>query len=400
MITERAIHVVFVFGFLAFVACHRTGRSEPEKGTQAKRTEIRGTLKEGAGQMVILDEMAAREYIPIDTVICDDKGTFRLELESIQTAFYALRIGQEGYITLLVEPGESLLLKGIYGAPDQYMVEGSEGSELLMVLSRKHKEALEALGAIGRKNMELRASPDFADLKAELDRQFDSISTAFHDYSLDFIHANRESLAILIALYNLYGQGLPVFHPETDIQAYRFVDSVLYSRYSGIEIVELLHSQVSEAELSGLRERKLPGLEPGQNAPDFVSYGPDGEEIALSDFEGTYVLVAFWAGWSKLSMVENRYLKEAWNKYRTFPFRILQVSLDGDRDVWLNAIEQEDLEWNQVSDLRRWETVVADIYRVERIPANYLIDPGGRIIARDLFGESLMKRLDILFSKE
>ena len=400
MISKRTNYIFLTLGFLVFVSCHRAGKSEPEKEAGSERTEINGELKNGIGRIVILEEMAAHEYIPIDTVTCNEDGTFRISFNPPQTAFYVLRIGQEGYITLLIEPGESLILKGTYGAPDHYMVEGSTGSELLMALSQKHKEALEALGVIARQNMEIRSSPEFAGLKMELDRQFDSVTASFHDYSLDFIHRNRESLVILIALYNLYGQGLPVFHPETDLYVYKFVDSALSTRYAGFEIVDLLHAQVTEAGVSGLQERKLPGLEPGQIAPDFVSSGPDGEEIALSDYEGTYVLVAFWAGWSKLSREENRYLKEAWEKFGSFPFRILQVSLDGERDVWLNAIEQDDLNWDHVSDLRQWETVVADLYRVERIPANCLIDPDGKIIATDLFGEKLIEQLDTIFSKD
>ncbi len=349
---------------------------------------------------MILEEMAAREFIPIDSVTCREDGTFQISFEPGETAFYVLRTGPAGYITLLIEPGEKVTLKGDYGQPDRCLVEGSSGSELLMDLAGEHKKALEALALIARRNMELRSSPGYAQLKPDLDRQFDSITLAFHDFSLGFIERNQESLAILIALYNLYGQGLPVFHPEKDLQVYRFVDSVLSGRYSGFEAVELLHAQLLEAEASFTRPQQLPGLTIGEIAPDFVSSRPDGQRMALSDLKGNYVLLAFWAGWSKVSREENGALREAWEKHRVKPFRILQVSFDGERRVWLKAIEEEGPEWDHVSDLMRWESPVADLYLVERIPSNYLIDPGGRIIGADLFGDTLIKRLDILFSHD
>jgi peroxiredoxin len=396
----RTISVCLVVALMALADCKRGGTSGSHSGSGPGITEIRGMLQEGAGREVVLEEMAAREYIPIDTVTCREDGSFQISFEPEVTAFYVLRIGPGGYITLLIEPGEKLTLKGNYGQPDCYLVEGSAGSELLMDLAGEHKQALEALARIARRNMELHSSPGYAQLKPGLDRQFDSITLAFHDYSLGFIERNQESLAILIALYNLYGQGLPVFHPEKDFQVYKFVDSALSARYSGFEAVELLHAQMLEAEVSAMKPQQLPGIKIGEIAPDFVSSRPDGQRMALSDLKGNYVLLAFWAGWSSVSREENGVLRQAWKKYRAMPFRILQVSFDGERSIWLKAIEEEGPEWDHVSDLRRWESPVADLYRVERIPSNYLIDPGGRVIGADLFGDTLIKHLDILFSHD
>ena len=86
------------------------------------------------------------------------------------------------------------------------------------------------------------------------------------------------------------------------------------------------------------------------------------------------------------------------SKTRELPLRIMQVSLDGERDVWLQAIEEDNLEWNHVSDLRRWETAVVDQYRVDKIPSNFLIDPRGEIVGVDLFEKELLKRLEQLNS--
>jgi peroxiredoxin len=382
---------------VVLTACHRSTSQGSGYGQDGALIVIKGTLEDGAGREVVLDEMTAREYIPLDTALCDNKGDFLISFMAKETAFYALRAGGNSYITLLIEPGDEISLSGIYGNSGNYSVEGSAGSELLMELSQEHKRTLDELAGIARRKMELITSPDFDGDTGELDNKFDSVSAAFRDYSLRFIHRNEESLAILIALYNLYGHGLPVFHPERDFGIYRYVDSVLSLNFGGFEMVELLHAQVAEAKavLDATERRRGPGI--GEIAPDFVSSRPDGQQLALRDLRGSYVLLSFWAGWSESSMEENRTLKEAWTRYGDKAFRILQVSFDSEKDTWIRAIGEEDLKWDHVSDLRQWDTPVAELYRVERIPSNYLIDPSGRIIAVDLFGNELLEYLEKLF---
>ncbi len=395
----RILTLLSIAGLFFTAGCYRNNAADPDGGVSKEYIEITGSLKGGAGKSVVLEEMGAREFIPIDTAICDDSGTFSISFISDDVAFYVLRHDQTGYATLLLQPGETIDFSGIFGKTDPYQVSGSEGSELLQALSSKHKQALNALGEIARKNMELVTSPEYSRMKPVLDSRFDSITAGFYDYSLGFIHRNAGSLVILVALYNLYGQGLPVFQPASDLHVYRFVDSALISRYSGFEAVDLLHAQVMEAEQSLKEEPYVPGLQKGEIAPDFVSSRPDGRQMALSDLKGNYVLLNFWAGWSRLSREENSVLKQAYEKYHGHPFKILQVSLDDVREVWIKAINEDDLEWDQVSDLRRWESIVADLYHVDEIPSSVLIDPEGRIVETDLPGDKLLERLEIIFSK-
>jgi peroxiredoxin len=201
-----------------------------------------------------------------------------------------------------------------------------------------------------------------------------------------------------VALYNLYGQGLPVFHPEEDLEVYRYVDSVLYAQHSGFEAVDLLHAQVSEAAFLQEQTTHFQSIQPGEIAPDFVSSRPDGSELALSDLRGNYVLVSFWAGWSQLSREENRMLKQAISTFREYPFKILQVSLDEDKNVWTSAIREDELEGEQVSDLLRWDSPVASLYQVEKIPSNVLVDPSGKVVETDLLGDELIEKLEFIFT--
>ncbi|MFH0756626.1 MAG: TlpA disulfide reductase family protein [Bacteroidota bacterium] len=380
--------------------CNRAKQQEQASIPASQMTEIEGLLLDGAGCGVVLEEMAPREFIPVDTAICDERGEFNIRFEQDKLAFYVLRTGPAGYITLLLEPGEKVRFSGSSGQTELCSLKGSPGSELLLELAHEHKKALNELGDIARKNVAYQSSPDYVLNKKELDLRFDSVTDAFQNYSLEFIHSNKESLAILIALYNLYGNGLPVFHPDDDLAIYKYVDSVLTIRFKGFEAVDLLHAQILEAETARSRPAQNPGPVRGEIAPDFVSSTPDGGQLALSELRGNYVLLSFWAGWSKLSREENMTLLKAWEKFNHMPFRILQVSLDGEREVWLNAVEQDKLSWDHVSELRRWESIVAGLYQVDKIPSNYLIDPTGRIVGVNLFGKELIERLEQLFSME
>ncbi len=388
--------------FIAFLLCHGCGRSGgPPPGTVREGTAVHmtGRLDNGGGKRVLLEEMGATEYIPIDTVTSDSAGRFEITFYPEELAFYVLRPGQSGYVTFLIEPGETITFTGDASDPGAYRIEGSEGSELLRELAVHHQEAIKLMSDISRESRELSGRPGFAEVKERLDRRFDSITQDFRDYSLEFIRQHKDSPVILVALYNLYGQGLPVFDPQRDLQVYQYVDSVLAPEFSELEAVELLHAQVSEAEQLLKQSEGNRLLKPGQIAPDFVSSRPDGTVVALSEFRGNYVLISFWAGWSHLSRVENPYLVRAYRQFGDESFRILQVSLDDNRRVWTDAISEDQLRWEQVSDLRRWESPVADLYFLEKIPSNVLVGPEGRIVSIDLFGEELLEKLETIFAE-
>ncbi len=382
-----------------FVGCVNKQEDEPRGNEEVNTFLIKGVLESGGGETVVVEEMGAREFIPMDTAICNEEGKFKLEFTHDRAAFYILRYGPSGYITLWMEPGEILEFSGGFDDKGLYEIEGSKGSELLRTLSLEHRNTLDSLGEITKRNMEWVSSPDYADMKRLFDLQFDSISNQFRDYSLRFITENANSPVILVALYNMYGQGLPVFSPENDLQVYQFVDSALMSTFSELEAVKLLHSQLMEAEHMLTNEEHSGKLQKREIAPDFVSSRPDGSELALSDLKGEYVLISFWAGWSSLSREENLTLKRAMETYRDSRFRILQISLDEDRELWTGIIQEDQLDWDHVCDLKRWETPVVDLYHVERIPSNVLIDPEGRIVETDLFGERLLEKLEILFKQ-
>ena len=138
------------------------------------------------------------------------------------------------------------------------------------------------------------------------------------------------------------------------------------------------------------------GME-GTQAVDFTQNDTANNPVSLSSFKGKYVLVDFWASWCGPCRHENPAVVAAYNAYKDKNFTILSISLDQNKDKWIQAIHADNLAWTHVSDLKYWQNEVAQLYHINSIPANMLIDPTGKIIARNLRGEALYEMLGKLF---
>jgi peroxiredoxin len=176
--------------------------------------------------------------------------------------------------------------------------------------------------------------------------------------------------------------------------------------FESIEALETLYNQLQPAAKKGayaagiektITSTKLAQVgQIGSQALDFIQKDVDGKAVSLSSFKGKYVLVDFWASWCKPCRMENPNVVNAYNQYKNKNFTVLGVSLDQAKPNWLQAIQADNLTWTHVSDLQYWNNAVAQLYHIQSIPANMLIDPSGKIIARDLRGEDLNRTLSQL----
>jgi peroxiredoxin len=131
----------------------------------------------------------------------------------------------------------------------------------------------------------------------------------------------------------------------------------------------------------------------GTEALEFTQNDTTGKPVSLASFRGKYVLVDFWASWCKPCRMENPNLVSAFKKFKNKNFTVLGVSLDRTRDSWIQAIHDDNLAWTQVSDLKYWQNEVAQKYKIESIPQNYLIGPDGKIVGKNLRGDALEAKL-------
>ena len=131
----------------------------------------------------------------------------------------------------------------------------------------------------------------------------------------------------------------------------------------------------------------------GSMAADFSQNDTADIPVSLSSFKGKYVLVDFWASWCGPCRAENPNVVNAYNTYKDKNFTILGVSLDQTKDKWIKAIHADNLAWTQISDLKGWSNAAAQLYHIQSIPANMLIDPSGKIIGKNLRGQALEEAL-------
>jgi peroxiredoxin len=185
------------------------------------------------------------------------------------------------------------------------------------------------------------------------------------------------------------------------------LESFAYSAdYVDIEpLFKALSPAIKQTEAGKKFAERLPKLKAvalGATAPEFAEADTSGKIINLSSFRGKYVLIDFWASWCGPCRRENPNVVKAYNHYKDKKFTILGVSLDKPdaKDKWLAAIHKDGLTWNHVSDLKFWDSEAAALYAVRGIPQNFLIDPNGKIIAKNLRGDDLEAKLAQIFDKK
>lgn len=383
---------IFVFLLLALVfSCH-SGRNN---------FRISGNLTGNEGTMVYLKEMTVSNLLPVDSAKLDENGSFFLRGHADIVNFYALYSSPGDYITLLLGPGDKITVTGdIKNLPETYKVEGSTDSRSIRELSLELDRTLMRVQDLSRIFNDSINSPNFDTIKAGLDKTYKEILNSQREFTFSFIRENINSLASLMALYQQIGPRHYVLDPVIDFSWYKMVDSSLTINYPSSESVRELHRQV--VELTAQRkaqEISMRRFEKGSEVPEIALPSPEGDTITLSSLRGKYVLLDFWASWCSPCRSENPNLVAAYEKYHSRGFEIFQVSLDRSRASWIKAIEDDHLTWIHVSDLQYWNSVVVPIYNIQGIPANFLLDPEGRIIGRDLRGNKLAEKLKEIFKE-
>jgi len=370
-------------------------------GSNTNEFSIDGNLTNAGGEEIYLVELTTDGTNKIDSASVGEDGRFSFTGYTNVARFFLVQTTPRNSVTLVVEPGDEIELSGnMDDLGKEYQVEGSEGSREIMKLRQRLEKTIASLDSLGRIYQDNKDSGDMQALRGRLNEASRKIVDQQKNYTKAFIDRNISSLSSLMALYQQIGPRTYVLNPREDFKYFEKVDSALMASYPNSEPVKSLHGQVQEIR-NRLKEDEASNerLALGNKAPEIALPNPQGDTIELSELRGKYVLLDFWASWCKPCRVENPNLVKAYKRHSDQDFEIYQVSLDRQRQSWINAIEKDNLDWYHVSDLKYWNSAAAQKYNIRSIPANFLLNKQGEIIDKNLRGDDLQAKLNELFSK-
>jgi len=348
--------------------------------------ELKGKLGNAHSDTLFLEQMATDGLKRIDTAFLDENGEFTMNPSITEIGFYRLKTSDRNFATFIFDVDQKVSITGdVADLGNTYTVEGSEDSKLFWEVNQRSAENYKKRDSLQKifqafVNITKMDSLRIDSMSNAMEKPYTELVNAHNQYLKEFIEKHSSSFASLAAIQQL--------QPEEFMDTYFKLDDGLFKKYPNSAYIKAFHDGITSS-------RKLAI---GTLAPEINMNTPDDKPLALSSLKGKVILIDFWASWCGPCRAENPTVVKAYNKYKSKGFDIYSVSLDKDMEKWKGAIRADGLTWtNHVCDFKFWQSPVVALYNFNSIPTNVLIDKEGKIIAKNLRGEALDKKLEEIF---
>lgn len=358
--------------------------------------KVHGIITNSQSDVIYLDKLEISGSTPFDSSKVDKNGKFKFAGQVSHPTFFLLRLGQQKFITLLLDSLEDVEFSADYlNFTSDYKVIGSQGSLQVQELTkhlRSTNNTLDSLQLILNIN---EGKAGYNELKSNIVKEIQAAVKNQQDFSTSFVNDNPFSMASVLAIYQKFNSGNYIIQ---DIQTLKVAASALYSAYPKSTHANTLYHDIEKL-VRDIKNQELTAFiqEHGKNLPEIDLPNINGKNVALSSLEGKVVLLQFWSAHDKNCRVLNNILRENYREFKSKGFEIYQVSVDSDREIWEKAIAEDQLTWINVGDMRGSNSAIFS-FNVRSLPTNYLINQDGTIVARDLIGPEIHKKLSELLN--
>ena len=367
--------IVGFIGSLLAVAIIFTG-CDKEKVVSPSGTYIEGYI-EGiqGGELILVQSLMSNSIETVDTIIPDADGGFTVGPNIPKIGFYRIFINNNNFVNLILEPNDTLLFSAnVEDLEGSYVIEGNEEAQKLKELNDMLNDYVDKIDSLNNL-VGIAKSQQYYNEVAFLMSAQEELQMNTGKKMRAFVVGNSTYLASLSAVQKL--------DPDGDFELFVKVKDDLEPKIGGTELHKGLSDQIAVWKKAQIGSEML----------DITLNNLEGEPIKLFEQLGEITLVDFWASWCRPCRGENPNIVKAYEKYKSKGFTVVGVSLDEDAELWKRAIKQDNLTWTHMSDLKLWNSAVVSQYNISSVPASFLVDKNGKILAKNLRGAALDLKL-------